>query len=114
MPGLVTSVHHRNEMLCTVQALLVTLTGFWDEVIAAVECTFRRSLCIPACAASVFMAGCKSAPHPAMSERTSPESLILAEKRLPQRARLFKVPEGDLPHYITMRDHGRTERHHDR
>ena len=69
MLGLVTSVHHRKKMLCTLQALLAALTGFWDELIAALECTFGRSRCAPACAALVLMAGCESAPHPAMRQR---------------------------------------------
>jgi hypothetical protein len=69
LAGLVTSIHHRKKMLCTLQAMLAALTDFWDELIAALECAFSRSLCAPACAALVFMAGCESAPHPAMSER---------------------------------------------
>ena len=70
LPGLVTSIHHRKKMLCTVQALLVTLTGFWDDLIAALERRFSRSLCTPGCAALVFMAGCESAPRPTMRQRT--------------------------------------------
>ena len=71
MPGLVTSIHHRKKMLHTLQALLAALTGLWDDLVLAVESMFSRSLCAPACAALVFMAGCTTAPHPAMSQRTS-------------------------------------------
>jgi len=38
----------------------------------------------------------------------------LAEKRLPQRARMFKLPEGDPAPNITLRDHSRTKHHQDR
>ena len=71
LPGLVTSIHHRKKMLHTLQALLVALRGFWDDLVLAVECMVTRSLCAPACAALVFMAGCPTAPHPAMSQRRS-------------------------------------------
>ena len=69
MPGLVTSIHHRKKMLCIPQALLVALRAYRDDLVLAVEYMFTRSLCAPACAALVFMAGCPTAPHPAMRQR---------------------------------------------
>jgi hypothetical protein len=44
LPGLVTSIHHRNQMLRTVQALPVTLTGCWGELIWFFPCdtSFER------------------------------------------------------------------------
>jgi hypothetical protein len=69
-PGLVTSIHHRRRrrMLHASQARLGR-TGGEQTLRSAAESVAVGSHCAPACAASVFMAGCENAPHPAMNER---------------------------------------------
>jgi hypothetical protein len=55
-------------MLHASQARLAMTAGE-EKLPSALESVVLRRQCLWACAASVFMAGCENAPHPAMSQR---------------------------------------------
>jgi hypothetical protein len=59
-------------MLHTMQALVAALRASCDNWMQMLQSVFARRLCACACAARVCMAGCDTAPHPAMRQRTCP------------------------------------------
>ena len=96
-PGLVASIDETN--MRTLQALRVAVRTSPRVVAVAIERPYLVHPSQPA--ALAFMAGCATAPHPAMSERTSPlprlkGSLRRAAPALDPRQRAVGKPHASL------------------